>query len=150
VNGFLLLVGDHKQLAPISKSTKDPTFSHWSYPVTGVISCLDTLEPTTASKDEFDAASALLYISIIYTPNCASSITIFVQERERGRFNRARDGASRRPGRARESVVGATAESGGARSNTGRAIGSATLMPIRRSQFGVRGPLWASATIAQL
>jgi hypothetical protein len=58
VNGFLLLVGDHKQLAPISKSTKDLTFSHWSYPVTGVIGCLDTLEPTTASKDEFDAASA--------------------------------------------------------------------------------------------
>ena len=36
---------------------------------------------------------------ITYTPICASFITIFVQERERGRFNRARDGASRTPGR---------------------------------------------------
>jgi hypothetical protein len=34
---------------------------------------------------------------IIYTPICTSFITIFVQERERGRFNRARDGASREP-----------------------------------------------------
>jgi len=64
-----------------------------------------------------------IYIYIIYTPNCASFITIFVQERERGRFNRARDGASGTPGRARESVEGATAEYGGAPGEDARALG---------------------------
>jgi hypothetical protein len=58
------------------------------------------------------------------------SLTIFVQERERGRFNRARDGASEAPGRARKSIEGATAEYGerpgsteGARLSTARATG---------------------------
>jgi hypothetical protein len=63
---------------------------------------------------------------IIYTPICTLFITIFVQERERGRFNRARDRASRTPGRVRESVEGAMAEYGGARGSAGgahRALG---------------------------
>jgi hypothetical protein len=59
-------------------------------------------------------------MSIIYTPNCALFITIFVQEKERGR---ARDGASGTPGRVRESVEGATAEYGGALGEHARALG---------------------------
>ncbi|KAK5467972.1 hypothetical protein LTS15_000945 [Exophiala xenobiotica] len=35
----------------------------------GVIGCLDTLEPTTASKDELDAASAILYIYCASRPD---------------------------------------------------------------------------------
>jgi hypothetical protein len=71
---------------------------------------------------------------IIYTPICASFITIFVQERERGRYNRARDRASGEPRQSR----GAR----GARLSTGRATWSVALMPIhiRRSQFGLKAP----------
>ena len=82
-----------------------------------------------------------IYIYIIYAPNCASSITIFVRERERGRFNRARDGASGRPGRARESLEGATAEHEGATAEhegaPGERRGSAIPDAKRRSQFGL-------------
>jgi hypothetical protein len=52
-----------------------------------------------------------IYIFIMYTPNCALSIAIFVQETERGRFNRARDGALRAP-----------AEHGGAPGEHARAL----------------------------
>lgn len=55
-----------------------------------------------------------IYIYFISSPNPALSLAIFVQERERGRLNGARDGASRTPGRARESLAGAMAEYGGA------------------------------------
>ena len=47
------------------------------------------------------------------------------QEKERGRFNEARDGASRTLGRARERVAGATTEQGGVCPSTGQATGSA-------------------------
>lgn len=68
-----------------------------------------------------------MYICFLYTPNRASSITIFVQETERGRFNQARDGASGAPSRARESLEGATAEYGGAPGEHARAL----------SEFGI-------------
>lgn len=81
----------------------------------------------------------VIYMYIIYTPNRASSITIFVQEAEPGGlggFNQARDGASGTPGRARESVQGATAESGGVSGERARALGEP------QGQFGLRGPFW--------
>jgi hypothetical protein len=67
---------------------------------------------------------------------------MFVQERERGRFNQARDGASREP---RQNTGGAPGEY--ARAMAERQ-GALALIPIRRSQFGLRGPLWASVAVA--
>ena len=43
------------------------------------------------------AEKLILCMYVTYTPICASWITIFVKERERGHFNRAHNGASGEP-----------------------------------------------------
>src|SRR5436853_5786732 len=71
---------------------------------------------TTKSKKNFSRERRkIMYSYICLEP---SLITIFVYERERDRFNRAHDGASVTPGRARESIEGATAEQAERREST--------------------------------
>jgi hypothetical protein len=63
--------------------------------------CSETVFPFACQRHNLST----LCMSITYTPNCGLFITIFVQERERGRFNRARNGASGEPRQSRGGVT---------------------------------------------